>query len=141
MLFHDWNDSTDWMNCKVKLTHTLSGLLSQITVDSTLNRPIQHHALGRLDGSFTTFNRCFNSFLHFTFRHVWSTKDIEHRSNIDTNRALKFNDFLNINLDITVHIGLECTRIGHDDTRIVNEVVNALFQSMFLQILMLPNDV
>ena len=141
MLLHDWNDSTDWMNCEVKLTHTLSRLFSQVTVDSTLNRPVQHHALCRLDGYFTTFNRCFNRLLHFTFRHIWSAKNIEHRCNVDANRALKFDDFLNTDLDITVHIGLEGTRIGHDDTRIVNEVVNTLFQSMLFQLIMLPDNV
>jgi len=107
MLFHDWNNSTNRMDSKIKLTHSLSGLLSQITIDSTLNRTVQHRTLSCFNGCLTAFNGCSHRLLNFFFAHVWSAKNVEHRCDIHANGTLEFDDFFNADFDISIHIGLE----------------------------------
>ena len=108
---------------------------------SSLNWSIEHCTLCSKNRSFASLDGCFNRLQHLVFRHIWSTKDIQHGCNIHTNGTLEFYNFFHTYLNIAVDIRLEGTRIRHNDAGKIDEIVNSFLEGMLLQIIMLPNDV
>ena len=141
VLLHEGDDASHGVDVDVHSSHPPGAVLPEVGVDGTLGHTVDHHVALHVAGLLGPLEGDIDGFGSLLLGPVGLGEDVQDRSDVGAYRLLELDDLLVREFDLTVHVALEGSGIGHYDSGEVEHLVESDFSGLLIEFLGVLDDV
>ena len=128
VLLHQGHDPSYGVDVDVHGCHLPGAVLPQVLVDRTLDDSVDEHVAFHVAGDLGPLQGDLDGFRGLLLGPERLGEDVQDCSDVGPYVMLELDDFLVLEVDLPVHVGLEGSGVGHDHAGIVQHLVQPHFQ-------------
>ena len=123
VLLHEGDDTSDGVDVDVHGGHPPCAVLPEVGIDGTLSDSVDHHLALHVAGLLQPLEGDLDGFGGLFLGPIGLGEDVEDGSDVGSDILLELDHLLVCDLDLPVHVTLEGSGVGHDDSFEVQHLV------------------